>query len=95
MKEVFAGWLLVASFFAPLALLVQCVSTRLRPQALALQWLAPAPALAAGLLGVGSGPFSFDFPALRLNLRLDQPGALLLTVAALLWIVVGAGRFPG
>jgi formate hydrogenlyase subunit 3/multisubunit Na+/H+ antiporter MnhD subunit len=79
--------------FAPLALLAQCFSKRLRSEALALQWLAPAPALAAGLLGLGAGPVDLDFPALRLSLRLDQPGALLLTVAALLWMVVGAGVF--
>lgn len=93
MIEVLVDWLLVASIFAPLALLDQCFSKSLRPQALTLQWLAPAPALAAGLLGLGAGPVNLDFPALRLSLRLDQPGALLLTVAALLWMVVGAGVF--
>ncbi len=89
MIESFAGWLLVATLVTPLALVALCFSTSLRPQVLALQWLAPAPALAAGLLGLGAGPVSLDFPALRLSLRLDQPGALLLAVAALLWMVVG------
>jgi formate hydrogenlyase subunit 3/multisubunit Na+/H+ antiporter MnhD subunit len=93
MTQALAVWLLAATFFAPLALLALCFSNSLRPQALALQWLAPAPALAAGLLGLGAGPVSLDFPALRLSLSLDLPGALLLTVAALLWIVVGAGVF--
>jgi formate hydrogenlyase subunit 3/multisubunit Na+/H+ antiporter MnhD subunit len=93
MIEVLAGWLLLASIFAPLALFAQCFSKKLRSEALALQWLAPAPALAAGLLGLGAGPVSLDFPALRLSLRLDQSGALLLTVAALLWMAVGAGVF--
>jgi formate hydrogenlyase subunit 3/multisubunit Na+/H+ antiporter MnhD subunit len=93
MTGIFAGWLLVATLVAPLALLILCFSKSLRPQALALQWLAPALALAAGLLGMGAGAASLDFPALRLSLRLDQPGALLLTVAALLWMVVGAGVF--
>jgi formate hydrogenlyase subunit 3/multisubunit Na+/H+ antiporter MnhD subunit len=91
--QALAAWLLAASFFAPLALVALCFSNSLRRQALALQWLAPAPALAAGLLGIGVDPFSLEFPALRLSLRLDLPGALLLTVAALLWMVVGAGVF--
>ncbi len=60
------------------------------PRALALQGIAPAPGLAAGLLGLNAAPVSFDLPGLGFTLRLDPPGALLLAVAALLWIVVTA-----
>jgi formate hydrogenlyase subunit 3/multisubunit Na+/H+ antiporter MnhD subunit len=82
--------LLVASLTAPLALLGACFVKGLRQRALALQWLAPAPSLATGLLGLTGAPFTCDLPALGFTLRLDTPGALLLTVAALLWIVVSA-----
>jgi formate hydrogenlyase subunit 3/multisubunit Na+/H+ antiporter MnhD subunit len=82
--------LLVATLAAPLALLAACFVTSWRPRALALQWLAPAPGLAAGLLGVTAAPGSFDLPGLGFTLRLDPPGALLLAVASLLWIVVTA-----
>ena len=87
--------LLVLALALPLALLTLCFSPRLRRPALALQWLAPVPALGAALLAIGGGPFSFEAPALRLSLSLDRPGALLLAVAALLWIVVGAATFSG
>jgi formate hydrogenlyase subunit 3/multisubunit Na+/H+ antiporter MnhD subunit len=87
--------LLAASLALPLALLAACVSSRLRRQALALQGLAPIPALIAALLALVGGPFAFEAPALRLSLSLDQPGALLLAVAAILWIVVGAATFSG
>ncbi len=87
--------LLALALALPLALLALCFSPRLRRPALALQWLAPIPALGAALLALGGGPFSFEAPALRLSLSLDRPGALLLAVAALLWIVVGAATFLG
>ena len=32
---------------------------------------------------------------MRLSLRLDLPGALLLATASILWIVVGAATFSG
>jgi formate hydrogenlyase subunit 3/multisubunit Na+/H+ antiporter MnhD subunit len=83
------GFLLVLILAAPWAVLALCFVPSLRPRALAWQWLAPAPSLVAGLIGVWGGPFETAFPALRL----DAPSALLLTVAALLWIVVGAGVF--
>jgi formate hydrogenlyase subunit 3/multisubunit Na+/H+ antiporter MnhD subunit len=86
-------WLLIASLALPLILLAACFFPSLRRQALALQWLAPIPALGAALLAIGGGAFSFEAPALRLSLQLDLPGALLLAVASLLWIVVGAATF--
>jgi formate hydrogenlyase subunit 3/multisubunit Na+/H+ antiporter MnhD subunit len=82
--------LLVASLTAPLALLGACFVKRWRQRALALQWLAPAPSLAAGLLGLTGAPFTCDMPVLGFTFRLDTLGAMLLAVAALLWIVVSA-----
>ena len=82
--------LLVASLAAPLALLGACFIKGWRQRALALQWLAPAPALAAGLLGLTGAPLTCDLPVVGFTLYRDKPGALLLAVAALLWIVVSA-----
>ena len=82
--------LLVASLAAPLAFLCACFVRRWRRHALALQWLAPIPSLAAGLIGLNSAPMTYDLPVLGFTLRLDPSGALLLAVAALLWMVVSA-----
>ncbi len=88
-------WLLSATLAAPLVLLAACLSRSLRRAALALQWLAPIPALAAAILAIAGGPFPVEAPTLRLSLRLDLPGALLLAAASLLWIVVSAATFSG
>ena len=82
--------LLVASLALPLALLAACFVKGWRRRALALQWLAPTPGLATGLVGLSSAPLAYDLPVLGFTLRLDPPGALLLACAALLWIVVSA-----
>ena len=82
--------LLVASLAAPLALLGTYFIKRWRRSVLALQWLAPIPSLAVGLLGLNHAPLTYDFPLSDFTLRLDSPGALLLAGAALLWIVVSA-----
>lgn len=84
MKDV----LLVATLAAPLAFLAACFVRAWRPRALGLQFLAPAPGLAAGLLGLSGTPVSVS--ALGFALRLDPPGALLLSFSALLWIVASA-----
>ena len=64
---------------------------RLEARALApCSKLAPAPGLATGLLGLTGAPFTCDLPVLGFTLSLDSPSALLLAVAALLWIVVSA-----
>ncbi len=86
-------FLLMASLAAPTALLAACLSRRLRLAALALQGLAPIPALIAALAALAGGPFDFEAPALKLSLRLDLPAALLLAVSAILWIAVGVGAF--
>jgi formate hydrogenlyase subunit 3/multisubunit Na+/H+ antiporter MnhD subunit len=90
-------WLLAATLAVPLLFLAACLSRRLRNGALALQWLAPVPAFCAASFAIAQGPFAVDWPALRMTLSLDLPGALLLAVASLLWIVVGAAVFanPG
>ena len=85
--------LLAVSLAAPTALFVACFFRRLRPAALALQWLAPLPALLAANFALAGGPFDLEAPALKLTLRLDLPAALMLAASALLWIAVGAGAF--
>ena len=93
--NVLGPWLLAATLAVPLLFLAACLSERLRGGALALQWLAPIPALGAAILAIGGGPFAVDWPALRMSLKLDLPGALILAAASLLWIVVGAATFSG
>jgi formate hydrogenlyase subunit 3/multisubunit Na+/H+ antiporter MnhD subunit len=90
---VLGPWLLAATLAVPLFLLAACLSRRLRSQALSLQWLAPISALGVAILAIGGVPFAVEAPALRMGLRLDLPGALMLAVASLLWIVVGAAVF--
>ena len=51
--------------------------------------LAPAPALVAALLAPVGATLVLPEPPFRMTLALDVPGALLLGVAALLWIVAG------
>jgi formate hydrogenlyase subunit 3/multisubunit Na+/H+ antiporter MnhD subunit len=82
--------LLVASPFVPLAFLAASLVQAWRERALALQWLAPVPGLAAGLLGLSGGPVTCDLPVIGFTLLLDTSGALILCVAALLWIIVSA-----
>jgi formate hydrogenlyase subunit 3/multisubunit Na+/H+ antiporter MnhD subunit len=83
--------LLAAALATPIVMLAACLSRKLRRHALALQWLVPLPALAAALLAIGGTPLTFEQPALRVSLRLDAPGAMLLAVVALLWIATSAG----
>jgi len=86
----FLSILLVASLAAPSAFLAACFVKRWRQRALALQWLAPIPGLAAGLAGVNRAPLTHELSLLGFTLRLDPPAALLLAGSALLWIVVSA-----
>jgi len=84
-----AGLLLAAAPLFPLFLAACCLSARFRARALAILVVAPLPALAAAAL-VPEGRFAF-FPApFRLTLVLDQPGAILLGGAGLLWGAAGA-----
>jgi formate hydrogenlyase subunit 3/multisubunit Na+/H+ antiporter MnhD subunit len=52
--------------------------------------LAPAPALVAALLAPASATLVLPEPPFRMTLALDVPGAMLLGVSALLWILAGA-----
>ncbi len=90
---VIGPWMLAATLAVPLIFLAACFSKRLRREALSLQWLAPVPALLASILVIAGGPVGFEAPALRLSLRLDLPGALLLAFASILWIVASAAAF--
>jgi formate hydrogenlyase subunit 3/multisubunit Na+/H+ antiporter MnhD subunit len=85
--------LLGASLVVPTVFFVASFVPRVREAALALQWLAPIPALLAAITALEGRPFDLEAPALKLSLRLDLPAALLLAVSALLWIVVGAAAF--
>jgi hypothetical protein len=52
--------LLAATLAFPLLFLAACLSGLLRSAALALQWLAPIPALGAAILTIGGGRFGVD-----------------------------------
>jgi multicomponent Na+:H+ antiporter subunit A len=85
-----AGALLFAALAVPLAMLLACVSRRARDRMPSLLALAPAPALVATLLTSPGATLVLPEPPFRMTLALDVPGAMLLGVAALLWIVAGA-----
>ena len=87
---IFGGILLGASLAAPLAMLSACVSQRARERMPSLLTLAPVPALAASLLAPAGATLVLPEPPFRMTLELDMPGAMLLGVAAMLWIVAGA-----
>jgi len=85
-----AETLLLAAMAAPLAMLLACVSRRMRDRMPFLLALAPAPALVAALLAPAGTSLVLPEPPFRMTLALDAPGAILLGVSALLWIVAGA-----
>ena len=89
----FSVFLLAATLGVPVAFLAACIVRDLRPMALSLQGLSAIPALIAAILVLLNGPVDLDVSALRMSLRLDAPGAIMLTAAALLWLVVGLGVF--
>ncbi len=75
----------VAALF-PLALFaLTALAPAVRPTIGRLLWLAPVPALAAALFGIGGQ----TQPVGPLALTLDFPGAMLLGAAALLWLAAG------
>ena len=79
----------------PLLLLVACASKRLRRHMPRLFVIAPVPALLAALFDADAGRFALGNELFALRFSLDEPGAMLLGVAALLWIASGlyAARF--
>jgi formate hydrogenlyase subunit 3/multisubunit Na+/H+ antiporter MnhD subunit len=78
-----------AALIAPVVMLLACLSRQCQDRMPSLLWLAPVPALVASLLGSGSPPVVLDLAPYRVTLELDAPGAMLLGVAALLWIAAG------
>lgn len=97
MTGALAEGLLAGAVAAPLALLALCLVRPARPIIPALLALAPLPALAAAVLALSGPALAVDVPVLRLSLRLDTPGALLLCPSALLWSFAGvwAGGWLG
>ena len=86
--------LLFIALAAPLAMLLACVSRRVRDRIPSLLALGPVPALVAALLAPPGTTLVLPEPPFRMTLALDVPGAMLLGVAALLWIVAGAYASP-
>ena len=87
LAALFGPGLLIATLSAPLIVLAAFLVPALRASARAITPLAAVPALAAAL-AIGGAPFGVELPALRISLRLDRPGALLLLAAALVWLIV-------
>src|SRR5215831_5441646 len=71
-------------------MLSACVSRRVRDLMPSLLAPAPVPALVAALRTPAGTTLVLPEPPFRLTLELDAPGAMLLGVAALLWIIAGA-----
>ena len=81
--------LLLATVLLPVAMLMACLSTRLRKIVPRWLWVAPFPALAAALFGSWNSPVVLSGAPYHVTLMLDVSGSMLLTAAALLWIAAG------
>jgi formate hydrogenlyase subunit 3/multisubunit Na+/H+ antiporter MnhD subunit len=84
-----AGLLLAATVSVPLAMVACCLSRRVRARARILLAFAPLPALLAAFMAPSGTLVVFPAP-FRMSLILDQPGAMLLGGAAVLWSAAGA-----
>jgi len=82
--------LLAAAIGTPLLLLLACIWPSLRRRMPGVLAFAPAPALVAALLGAKGAPLVLGNGRFALTFVLDAPGAMLLDVAALLWILAGS-----
>jgi multicomponent Na+:H+ antiporter subunit A len=82
--------LLGAALALPLGLLFACLSSWVRKRMSSWLAIAPFPAFACALFAVHDVPLSFGTRQLRLTFVQDTPGAILLGVAALLWITSGS-----
>jgi multicomponent Na+:H+ antiporter subunit A len=82
--------LLAAALAVPLGMLLACLWPRALNRMPSLLAFAPIPALAAVLLADDHSSLILGSTRLHLTFALDLPGALLLGVAALLWIASGA-----
>jgi formate hydrogenlyase subunit 3/multisubunit Na+/H+ antiporter MnhD subunit len=85
-----AGTSLVMALALPLAMLCACLSGWLRNRMHLVLALAPLPALAAACFEADGSTVVFPQALLGLTLALDKPGAMLIGVAALLWMTAGA-----
>ena len=85
-----ARTLLATAFVVPLGMLLACLWPRALNRMPSFLALAPIPALAAVLLVANDSPLILGSTRLHLTFALDLRGALLLGVAALLWIASGA-----
>ena len=84
-----ARTLLAAALVVPLGMLLACLWPRALNRMPSLLAFAPIPALAAVML-VAEDSLVVGTARLHLTFALDRPGAVLLGVAALLWITSGA-----
>lgn len=84
-------WLLAFAIGVPGALLFACLSAGARRRMPGLLAIAPLPALVAALAGAGGPPLVLGSQRFSVSFALDAPGAILLGVAALLWM--GAGLY--
>jgi len=82
--------LLAAALAVPLAMLLACATRRARDHVPSLLALAPLPALVAAMLAADGTTLVLPEPPFRMILAVDAPGAMLLGIAALLWIIAGA-----
>jgi formate hydrogenlyase subunit 3/multisubunit Na+/H+ antiporter MnhD subunit len=85
-----ARTLLATALVVPLGMLLACLWPRALNRMPSFLAFAPIPALAAVLLVANDSPLILGSTRLHLTFALDLPGALLLGVAALLWIASGA-----
>ena len=81
--------LLAAALALPIAMLLACLWRPWLDRLPSLLWLAPVPALAASLFAVRGPALVLGNSPFLMTVALDVPGAMLLGVAALLWIAAG------
>jgi len=86
--------LLIAAVGVPFALLLACIVPAIRERMPPLLALAPIPALVAALFADDT-PLVFGNARFALSFALDEPGAMLLLVAAILWSAAGAYAATG
>jgi formate hydrogenlyase subunit 3/multisubunit Na+/H+ antiporter MnhD subunit len=79
--------LLAAAPIVPIALIAAWLLPSLRERLPVLSIVAPMPALAASLFALGGSAVTFWRGLVPITLALDAPGAMLLAVSSLLWIV--------
>ena len=84
-----SGLLIATAIGTPFAMLLACLSPAFRKLMPPLLGLAPIPALAAALLADDT-LLMFGNAQFKLAFAMDKPGAMLLIVAAILWIASGS-----